>query len=50
MYRRDMGVPTLEFMLNTVQMMAEKLKEPGAKIAVHCHAGLGISYIYFLIG
>jgi protein tyrosine phosphatase domain-containing protein 1 len=36
----DMGICTLEHMLNVVQVMSASL-EDGKKIAVHCHAGLG---------
>jgi protein tyrosine phosphatase domain-containing protein 1 len=37
----DMSVPTVEYMLNIVQVMSNTLKDPQAKVAVHCHAGLG---------
>ncbi|KAK9826422.1 hypothetical protein WJX81_003377 [Elliptochloris bilobata] len=37
---RDMGVPTLLRMLEVVQLMTIAAAD-GARIAVHCHAGLG---------
>jgi hypothetical protein len=36
----DMTCPSLDFMLNVVQVMSSSL-EDGKKIGVHCHAGLG---------
>lgn len=37
---KDMTTPTVQLMLNIVQVVAGHL-EAGLKIAVHCHAGLG---------
>lgn len=36
-----MSIPTVDFMLNIVQIMFNHLKESSSNIAVHCHAGLG---------
>ncbi|KAG2493410.1 hypothetical protein HYH03_008535 [Edaphochlamys debaryana] len=38
---RDMGVPSLEVMMDIVQVMDYVTRVEGRKIAVHCHAGLG---------
>ncbi|KXZ56447.1 hypothetical protein GPECTOR_1g40 [Gonium pectorale] len=38
---RDMGVPSLERMMDIVQVMDYVTRIEGRKIAVHCHAGLG---------
>lgn len=37
---KDMTTPTIQLMMNAVQVMAHVI-ETGGKIAVHCHAGLG---------
>ncbi|GIL44468.1 hypothetical protein Vafri_1913 [Volvox africanus] len=38
---RDMGVPSLDRMMDIVQVMDFVTRVEGRKIAVHCHAGLG---------
>ncbi|KAG2450553.1 hypothetical protein HYH02_005054 [Chlamydomonas schloesseri] len=38
---RDMGVPSLDRMMDIVQVMDYVTRVEGRKIAVHCHAGLG---------
>ncbi|KAG2440899.1 hypothetical protein HXX76_003752 [Chlamydomonas incerta] len=38
---RDMGVPSLDRMMDIVQVMDYVTVVEGRKIAVHCHAGLG---------
>lgn len=38
---RDMSAPTLQRMLDVVQIVASVLEDPKKKISVHCHAGLG---------
>eukprot|EP00798_Chlamydomonas_sp_ICE-L_P032239 gene32240-16804_t len=38
---RDMGVPSIDLMMDIVQVMAYVQQVDGRRIAVHCHAGLG---------
>ncbi|GBF98311.1 hypothetical protein Rsub_10974 [Raphidocelis subcapitata] len=38
---RDMGVPTLDRMLDLVQVMHHCTAVEGRRLALHCHAGLG---------
>src|SRR5688572_361555 len=37
----DMTVPSLEKMMNIVQIMSFHIATKGDKVAVHCHAGYG---------
>jgi protein tyrosine phosphatase domain-containing protein 1 len=38
---RDMGVPSLDRIMDIVQVMDHIVNVEGRKVAVHCHAGLG---------